>query len=269
MPTPIPTTYQLYLDPLQGFTPGGTTWADQSVNENNFTFTNTSYTYESVIGSFLFPATAGAVANEDIQPGSLPIGTSAITIICWVKINERDPLNESYSLFNIGRAPTGAVTIPQIISLGIQAGDFGSGPYRSIAVFNRAGTRYSTNPIDAVPYDTWTMISYTKPASGTVASQILYKNATACSTYSTANGTRVVNTSLSGGSGSDPRVAINRYTTEIFTNTAFSLGEMWIYNQELTAGDISNFYDVTQPRYYPPTPVDGSDGRSFGQGFNG
>ena len=270
MPTPIPTTYQLYLDPLLGFTPGGTTWADQSVNENNFTFTNTSYTYESVIGSFLFPATAGAVANEDIQPGSLPIGTSAITIICWVKLNELNSAADEYNLFNIGRSPTGSVTIPQLINLAIQTGDFGAGNYRHLHVFNRAGARTSTSTIDAVPYDTWTMISLTKPAGGDIASQILYKNATACSTYSTSFGTRVVNTSLAGGTGSDPRVAINRYTSNVITSAPYSLGEMWIYNQELTAGDISNFYDVTQPRYFPAPPApDLSDGRSFGQGFNG
>lgn len=265
MPTPIPTTYQLYLDPLLGFTPGGTAWADQSVNENDFTFTNTSYTYESVIGSFLLTNGTSTVANENTQPGSIPIGTSAITIICWVKLNELNPATDDYSLFSIGRSPTG--TVPQLINLGVQTGNFGSGDYRNITVFNRAGQKSSTATVDTIPYDTWTMVSMTKPASGDVASQILYKNASACSTYSTSNGTRVVNTSLA--SGSDPRVRISSTTNPIVSTAPFSIGQIWIYNQVLSPADISNFYDVTQPRYYPPAPVDKSDGRSFGQGFNG
>jgi len=68
MPTPIPTTYHLFLDPLLGFTNGSTPWLDQSVNENNFTFNNTSYIYENTIGSFYFPVATETVANEDILP---------------------------------------------------------------------------------------------------------------------------------------------------------------------------------------------------------
>jgi hypothetical protein len=264
MPTPIPTTYQLYLDPLLGFTNGGTSWADQSVNENDFTFTNTSYTYENVIGSFLFPASAGAVANENIQPGSLPLGTSAITIICWVKLVALGINADNYSFFNIGRSPAGSTA--QLISFGVESGDYGSGPTRNLRIFNRGGNKTSTAFSDDIPTDVWTMLSYTKPVNGTVADQLLYKNASACSTYTTVNGGLTVNTSLAGGN--DPRVRINSYTNPITTNAPFSLGQLWIYDQELSAGDISNFYDVTQTRYYPPAP-DLSNGRSFQQGFNG
>jgi hypothetical protein len=266
MPTPIPTTYQLYLDPLLGFTPGGTSWADQSVNENDFTFTNTSYTYENTIGSFLFTPGTSTVANENIQPGSLPLGQSAITIICWVKLTlENIPLDD-FSFFSIGRSPAGATA--QLINLGVQVGNFGAGDARNITVFNRGGQKTSSSLADDIPYNTWTMISYTKPVNGTVADQLLYKNASACSTYSTVNGTRVVDTSLAGGN--DPRVRINSTTNPIVSSAPFSLGQLWIYNQVLTAGDISNFYDVTYPRYYPSPPApDLSNGRSYQQGFSG
>jgi hypothetical protein len=266
MPTPIPTNYQLYLDPLLGFTPGGTSWADQSVNENDFTFTNTSYTYESVIGSFLFPASAGAVANENIQPGSLPLGTSAITIICWVKLVALGINADNYSFFNIGRSPTGATA--QLISFGVESGDYGPGPTRNLRIFNRGGNKTSTAFSDDIPTDVWTMVSYTKAANATVAQQKLYIDQSEATEYTTVNGTRTVDTSLAGGN--DPRVRINSYTNPITTNAPFSLGQLWIYNQELSAADISNFYDVTYPRYYPaPPPVDFSNGRSFQQGFSG
>lgn len=261
MPTPIPTTYQLYLDPLLGFTPGGTSWADQSVNENDFTFTNNSYTYENTIGSFLFTPGTSTVANENVQPGSLPIGQSAITIICWVKLNEVDISTDEYSFFSIGRSPTG--TTPRLINLGVIT----DGTNRNITVFNRAGQQTSASSGDAVPVNTWTMISYTKPVNGTIADQLLYKNQTAVASYTTTNGTRVVDTQVSGSD--DPRVRINSTTNPIVSSSPFSLGELWIYNQVLSPADISNFYDVTQPRYFPAPPVDKSDGRSFGQGFNG
>jgi hypothetical protein len=244
MPTPIPTTYQLYLDPLLGFTPGGTSWADQSVNENDFTFTNTSYTYENTIGSFLFTPGTSTVANENIQPGSLPLGQSAITIICWVKLTlENIPLDD-FSFFSIGRSPSGATA--QLINLGVQVGNFGAGDARNITVFNRGGQKTSSSLADDIPYNTWTMISYTKPVNGTVADD----------------------TSLAGGN--DPRVRINSTTNPIVSSAPFSLGQLWIYNQVLTAGDISNFYDVTYPRYYPSPPApDLSNGRSYQQGFSG
>jgi hypothetical protein len=265
MPTPIPTSYQLYLDPLLGFTPGGTSWADQSVNENDFTFTNTSYTYESVIGSFLFPVSAGAVANENIQPGSLPLGTSAITIICWVKLVALGINADNYSFFNIGRTNVGAIA--SLISFGVESGDYGSGPTRNLKVANGGGRITATAFSDDIPTDVWTMVSYTKASSATIAGQKLYIDQLEATSYTPLSGGLTVNTSLA--SGSDPRVAINRYTSVIATNAPFSLGQLWIYNQELSAADISNFYDVTQPRYFPPPPVDLSDGRSFGQGFNG
>ena len=264
MPTPIPTTYQLYLDPLLGFTNGGTSWADQSVNENDFTFTNTSYTYESVIGSFLFPASAGAVANENIQPGSLPLGTSAITIICWVKLVALGVNADNYSFFNIGRSPTGSTA--QLISFGVESGDYGPGPTRNLRVFNRGGNKTSTAFSDDIPTDVWTMVSYTKASSGTVADQKLYIDQLEATAYTTVNGGLTVNTSLAGGN--DPRVRINSYTNPITTNAPFSLGQLWIYNQELSAADISNFYDATVSRYYP-SPEPKSNGRSFQQGFNG
>jgi hypothetical protein len=265
MPTPIPTTYQLYLDPLLGFTNGGTSWADQSVNENDFTFTNTSYTYESVIGSFLFPASAGAVANENIQPGSLPLGTSAITIICWVKLVASGAINtDSYSFFNIGRVPGGSTA--QLISFGVDSGDYGPGPTRNLRVSNGGGNITSTAFSDDIPTDVWTMVSFTKASGVTIAAQKLYIDQLEATTYTTVNGGLTVNTSLAGGGS--PRVRINNLSGQISTNAPFSLGQLWIYNQELSAADISNFYDVTQPRYYP-APPDLSNGRSFQQGFNG
>ena len=264
MPTPIPTTYQLYLDPLLGFTPGGTSWADQSVNENDFTFNNTNYVYENTIGSFTFPVASATVANENIQPGSIPIGTSAITIICWVKLVGVDPATDTYSFFNIGRSPSATT---ELISFGVEGADFGSGNLRNLRVFNRAGNKTSIAAADAIPTDYWTMVSYTKPSSGTVADQKLYIDQNEATSYNTVNGGNLVNTSLAAGS--DPRVRINNLSSPISSSTEFSLGQIWIYNQELSAADISNFYDVTQPRYFPAPPVDKSDGRSFGQGFNG
>jgi hypothetical protein len=269
MPTPIPTTYQLYLDPLQGFTPGGTTWADQSLYENNFTFNNNSYIYENTIGSFYFPVATETIAIEDIKPGTIPLGTAAITIIAWVKLEENDPTNDNFCIFNIGRSPSG--TNYQRLSFGNVSTTIGINAYQYLAIENNSGQRYTNSPADSLPFDTWKMVAMTKPASGTVASQKLYIDGVEVSVYYTSNGTGVVNTSLA--SGGNPTVRINNYLSPaggLKSNGSASIGEFWIYDQELSAADLLNFYDVTQPRYFPPPPVvDLSDGRSFGQGFNG
>ena len=268
MPTPIPTNYVLALDPLLGFTNGGTAWLDQSIGENNFTFNNTSYVFENIIGSFYLNETFETSINEDIRPGTLPIGTSAISIIAWIKIVNDDPSNSNFSVFQIGRNPQ--TSNYQKIAFGNSSnGPFSGNYYQYLGVFNNAGSRSANAPADSLPFDTWVMVSYTKPASGTVASQKLYVNGVEVTSYYTSGGTGVVNTSLAAGS--NPMVRINNFdATGVRTTTSGSIGQVWIYDQVLSAADMLNFYEQTQPRYYPPPPViDLSNGRSFQQGFSG
>jgi hypothetical protein len=268
MPTPIPTNYVLALDPLLGFTNGGTAWLDQSIGENNFTFNNTSYVYENTIGSFYLNESFETSINEDIRPGTLPIGTSAISIIAWIKIVNDGPDNSNFAVFQIGRNPAG--TDYQMIALGNSStGPFSGNYYQYLTVNNNSGYRVANAPADSLPFDTWVMVSYTKPASGTVASQKLYIDGVEISSYSTVNGTGVVNTSLAAGSSA--MVRINNFDpVGVRTTTSGSIGQVWIYDQVLSGADMLNFYEQTQPRYYPAPPViDLSNGRSFQQGFNG
>jgi len=265
MPTPIPTNYVLALDPLLGFTPGGTAWLDQSVGENNFTFNNTSYTYENTIGSFYFDQAFETIANEDIKPGSLPIGTSAITIIAWIKIVDLNPTDSDFSVFSIGRH-----NLYQLISLGNLTSLISGVYYQRLTVYNYNGLKQGNGVSDVIPLGSWAMVSYTKPASGNVASQKLYINGVECSSYYTSNPSGVVNTSVAAGANA--MVRVNNYIeyTTIRSRQSGSIGQVWIYDQVLSGADMLNFYEQTQPRYYPPAPViDLSNGRSFQQGFSG
>jgi hypothetical protein len=267
MPTPIPTNYQLYLDPLLGFTNGTTPWLDQSVGENNFSFDNTLYVYENTIGSFFLDEQFETEINEDVRPGTLPIGTSAISIIAWIKIVNDGTDNSNFSVFQIGRNPPGS-NYQKIAFGNSSTGPISGNYYQYLTVNNNSGSRVANAPADSLPFDTWVMVSYTKPASGTVASQKLYIDGVEVTSYSTSGGTGVVNTSLAGGN--NPMVRINNFdATGIKTTTSGSIGQVWVYDQELSAANMLNFYDVTYPRYYPPPPVDLSNGRSFQQGFSG
>lgn len=262
MPTPIPTNYNVYLDPLLGFTNGGTAWLDQSVYENNFTFNNTSYTFESVIGSLLLPTTTKA--NEDVRPGSIPVGTSAYSIIGWVKVVETNPAADQFTLFSFGRTSSNG----NLVELYTQNNEISGVPGLRVGVYNHNSGRLGNSNSNIIPYDTWTMISVTKPSSGNVSSQKLYINGVEVGSYSTSNGTLSVNTNVS--SGSNIRSSINNdLASSTNSTTSGSVGQFWIYDQVLTGADMLNFYEQTQPRYFPVTPAVKSNGRSYQQGFNG
>lgn len=277
MPTPIPTTYKLYLDPLLGFTPGGTTWQDQSLYEQVYTFDNTGYTYENTIGSFLLPTTTEA--NQDPPlPGEIPVGTGAITIIAWVKVTQTIGNADDFYVFTVGRNKRSGIDESRLIGLKVRAVD--NGPGGSVVLtpgtVHDRGYRYSSFTAGAnttyFQYDEWKMISYTKPSNGTISQGKLYVDGIELTSYSTGFGSDLINTSVNNTpTGLYPRIEINSTTvaSSFYSNTPGTVGEVWVYGEVLTQADLFNFYEVTQPRYFPVAPSDFSDGRSFGQGFNG
>ena len=275
MPTPIPTNYVLYLDPLLGFTPGGSTWQDQSLNANVYTFNNTSYTYENTIGSFLLPISPATLANQDApQPGGIGVGTSAKTIIAWVKVNYATAINgDFFVVYSLGRDARSGIQESRSIFLRIECVD--SGPGNSLVfvpgVYNTLGYRLpSYTPGANTTYwqdSNWHMITMTKPSSGTVSTQKLYVDGIEITAYAGGSTNYLVNTSVDNvPAGLSPRMRINDAT--LYTSTIPStIGQLWIYDDVLTQPDLLNFYEQTVTRYYPPASVMG--GRIFGEGLNG
>ena len=276
MPTPIPTNYALYLDPLLGFTPGGTTWQDQSLYEQVYTFNNTGYTYENTIGSFLLPISPFTLANQDApQPGEIGVSTSAKTIIAWVKVNYATVINgDFFVVYSLGRNARSGIPESRGIFLRIECVD--SGPGNSLVfvpgVYNTQGYRVpSYTPGANTTYwqdSNWHMITMTKPSNGTVSTQKLYVDGIEITAYAGGSTNYTVDTSVNNvPAGLSPRMRINDNTLYTSTMPAY-LGELWIYNEVLTQPDLLNFYEQTVDRYYPAPPSK-SDGRSFQQGFNG
>ena len=275
MPTPIPTNYVLYLDPLLGFTPGGSTWQDQSLNANVYTFNNTSYTYENTIGSFLLPISPATLANQDApQPGGIGVGTSAKTIIAWVKVNYATAINgDFFVVYSLGRDARSGIQESRSIFLRIECVD--SGPGNSLVfvpgVYNTLGYRLpSYTPGANTTYwqdSNWHMITMTKPSSGTVSTQKLYVDGIEITAYAGGSTNYLVNTSVDNvPAGLSPRMRINDAT--LYTSTIpATIGQLWIYDDVLTQPDLLNFYEQTVTRYYPPASVMG--GRIFGEGLNG
>jgi hypothetical protein len=277
MPTPIPTNYALYLDPLLGFTPGGTTWNDQSVYEQVYTFNNTGYTYENTIGSFLLPISPFTLANQDAPlPGEIGVGASAKTIIAWVKVNYATAINgDFFVVYSLGRNSRSGIQESRSIFLRIECID--SGPGGSLVfvpgIFNTLGYRLSSFTVGAnTTYwqdSNWHMITMTKPSSGTVSTQKLYVDGIEITAYAGGSTNYLVDTSVNNvPAGLSPRMRINDNTLYTSTMPA-SLGQLWIYNEVLTQPDLLNFYEQTVDRYYPAPPEPKSNGRSFQQGFNG
>jgi hypothetical protein len=273
MPTPIPTNYVLYLDPLVGFTPGGTTWQDQSINEQVYTFNNTGYTYENTIGSFLLPTTTRATQDAPL-PGAIPVGTSAITIIAWAKIDSSTMVNgDFFTVYALGRNGVGSESKSIVLKVAVLDNNPGgaltitpwinnSSGYRAAKFSGGLNTTYWTD-------SSWKMISITKPSFGTVTSQKLYVDGIELTSYATASVDYSVSTSVSNTPGGRfPRISVNDSINNYPSTIPGSVGEVWVYDQVLTQADLFNFYEQTVDRYYPAPPSK-SDGRSFQQGFNG
>jgi len=275
MPTPIPTNYTLYLDPLLGFTPGGTTWNDQSLYEHVYTFNNTGYTYENTIGSFLLPGTtSGTIATQNPPlPGEIGIGTAAKTFIVWVKIDYSTVIDgDFFIVYQIGRNVNSGPTNSQAIVLRLDVKDVSGSLRVNPGVFNLPGYSLPANANTTYFQDSnWHMISYTKPSNGTIASQKLFIDGIEITSYSYSNSTNVPTVSINNTPlGTNPRMMINGNSNNFGISTIpMSIGQLWVYSEVLTQPDLLNFYEQTRPRYYPPAPVDFSNGRSFQQGFNG
>jgi hypothetical protein len=254
----IPSGYQVLLDPSLGLS--GTSWTDQSGNSNSYTFNNTGYTYDPVIGSLLLPTSTIADANTI---NNFAFGTSAVSLVAWVKITETEP-GDQFTIWVRGRTNN-----YQLQNFMVQWGTISAVAGLRLSILNVAGSRSSNSNAEIINYDTWYMLAYTKPSAGTVSSQKLYINGVEISSYATSGGTNVVNISDSNSPpGYNPRNRINENLGSGYpSNTPGYVGQLWGYNTELTSGEILDIYNDTVTRYYPPPSVMG--GRIFGEGLNG
>ena len=251
---------KIVLDPSNGLS--GTAWKSQDGNLQSFTFNNTSYTYDPVDGSLLLPV--GTIANKNTLPGELVVASDALSISAWVKVQQTDPNSDQFTVFVVGRNAN-----YKLINLGINR-ILVSGQYYLLPfVQNYAASKYVNSPADAMDYDTWYHITYTKPSFGTVNDQKIYINGVECSSYSTTGGANLIDLQVTGAS--NPRIRINEsLATGYPSNTSGNLGQFWTYNTVLTAQQALDIYNSTVDRYYPPVPPEPkSNGRSFQQGFNG
>jgi hypothetical protein len=250
---------RIVLDPGNGLS--GTAWKSQDGNAQSFTFNNTSYTYDSANGSILLPN--GTISNKN-STGELTVATDPLSISAWVKIQQTEIAGDQFNIFCVGRTATNSM-----VNLMVQDNNIGGVRGLRLAVYNVGGIRLSNATPDILQYDTWYHVTYTKPLGGNVSSQKLYINGVEVSSYSTSSGTSTVNISLAAGN--NPRIRVNDNLGSGYpSNTPGNLGQLWVYNTELTAQQALNIYDSTVDRYYPaPPPEPKSNGRSFQQGFNG
>jgi hypothetical protein len=251
---------RIVLDPSNGLS--GTAWNSQDGNAQSFTFNNTSYTYDSSNGSILLPN--GTTANKNTLPGELTVAADPLSISAWVKIQQTEIAGDQFNIFCVGRTATNSM-VNLLATDNLISGVRGL----RLAVFNIGGIRLSNATPDILQYDTWYHVTYTKPNNGNVSSQKLYINGVEVSSYYTESGTSTVNISLAAGN--NPRIRVNdNLASGLRSNTPGNLGQLWVYNTELTAQQALNIYDSTVDRYYPPVPPEPkSNGRSFQQGFNG
>jgi hypothetical protein len=249
---------KIVLDPSNGLS--GTDWKSQDGNAQSFTFNNTSYTYDSANGSILLPV--GTIANKNTLPGELLVAQAALSISAWVKVTETDPTGDRFTICTIGRWSSN-----QLVGFFISQGFISGVQGLRLTASNILSSVNSNLAADIIPYDTWTHIAYTKPQGGNGGSQKLFINGVEVSTFN-SNPNTVVDISLSNTSptGTNPRIRISENSSQGFiTNTPGSIGQILVYNQQLTGQQVLDIYNSQVNRYYPPP----QPSRSFAQGFNG
>jgi hypothetical protein len=202
-----------FLDPAC-FTNGGTSVTDLSGNSNDWTLNNTSYTYNSALGTLDFGTTCVMTCENQT-----PVGTGDVpfTISLWhYATGKRD----GAIIYN-GNYPASGINLQTIFSSGNTKYVVAYGPNLAVSI-ESANTFINSWNFITISYDGTTLKLY---VNGSVVDSVA--------------------TTLSQGvSGSYPNWSANNENTGVE-----GFGLLNIYDAALTAGDILTLYNNTKSRF--------------------
>jgi hypothetical protein len=198
------------------FTNGGTSVLDL-VGNNDLTFSNTNYTFNSSNGTITIQDTNEA---STATVGTFPSGTGAYTVVVWAKTG---------STFRRIFGFAGGGTNQEMI-LCLDGSNL-------LYAANNSSSEVSTS---GLPADEWHMFAVTKAAGANSSAQLLY-----------VDGVLVA----SSHSGTDGQVNLTYGTPIIGYNLGdpgfaeVSVGTCYVYDQVLTAGNILDIYNNDKADY--------------------
>lgn len=234
------------------FSGSGLTVYDLTASGNNFQFVNSNYTFTSSYGGeVLIDNTNTLKRIADLF--DYGYGTDAFTFVMWMQLNVQG--NSDYNMF-FNLQETGGTGSPNNTVY------FGTLP--GLQFFISDGTANRNAAGGTFSLNTWTMVTFTKQNNQTLDQAKIYLNTTDLSMSSSGSGTINFTTGFPCHiDGVAPSIG--------FWNCDMTVGEVSMYDSHLNSSQITDYYDATVNRYFPPPPPPPSvgSGRQFGEGFNG
>lgn len=235
------------------FPGSGLTVYDLTASGNNFQFVNSNYTFTSAYGGEVLIDNTNTLRRvADLF--DYGYGTDAFTIVMWMQLNVQG--NSDYNMFFCLQETGGTGSPANTVYFGAKPG---------LQFFVSDGTYTRDAAASTFSLNTWTMVTFTKQNNQNINQAKIYLNTT---DLSMSNASSPANINFTTGfpahiDGVAPAIG--------FWNNDMTVGEVSIYDAHLNSSQITNYYDATVNRYFPPPPPPASvgSGRQFGEGFNG
>lgn len=231
----IPTSY-----------PGsGTTFYDiGTTSPINLTINNA--TFDNVNDSFALAGTTSSYIRS-AEPVSIGIGGNNFSVQYWFKYNGLTG-QPPYNIFlQVGERYAGIFS------------GFNHNTYNGELIVQKPGVGdYNTGFYPVV--NTWYQVTMTVDSSNNM---ILFINGT--NSFSTT-------TSFVAPSGPYASISIGTPLSTVGDNVGnINIGPIFIYDRVLSSTEVTNYYNSTASRFFPPPPAPAGSvgGRTFGQGFAG
>lgn len=218
---------------------------------------NGSFTYDGSVGSITWGQTSTIELNTQLAA----TGNIARTMAMWIKWPQDAPITPGQGVnpfLQIG-GDTNYTGLALVMASNTEIG----------GRFPIALTGDSYNSIvTAVAFSpAWTFVCFTVPAAQILSNGGLYLNGTLVGTplsYNTPGDGPIINYS-SGQYG-----IYNHDMSPYGGQQIGTVSQHWIYDRALSGSEVTDLYNATVDRYYPPPVYQGNvGGRQFGQGFNG
>jgi hypothetical protein len=211
-------------------------------------------TYDGTIGAL-------TLTTQSIEANTLlvPTGTAAITIAGWIKVNSYTYANVFNALPAVGSNASGN-SFRQYPLYG------GTANAVAVASATNVPTGGAVYGLSEQPINEWCFVVITKAAGSTTNQIITYLNGV--NDVGGNYGTNVTTNITYSGTFSYGAINSTKFTDN---QNNMSVSQFWIYNSQLSSGDVLDLYNATEGRYFgpPPPSSNGVGGRQFAQGFNG
>ena len=232
------------------FTGSGLTVNDLSTSNNDFYFSGSGYTYSTVTGGEVtFDSSNTVLYRPTIQFNTYAFGTGAFSFNIWLKL-----------------ISPGGLDLSQMMCMNYTGG---AGTYNNFFFFANGNT--SNNEItafdggspalagfgDTVVIGVWNLYSLVKPYNAGLGGVEVYLNGVPLTNSSSSTTPINLDQANSVGGQRQNRQAIagGAHTEDTVFDAGWTIGSYQLYDVAIGASDVTNYYNSTVNRYYPPVPA--------------